>query len=245
MKLKASGGGDFTPHPESEGLIHGVIVDITEPKKVETKFGPKEKFRLVFETEMKREDGSRFCVWSQGYSASLNEKATFRKDLRKILGRDLTAQELEEFDTESLLHVPVQMIVVHADGEDGRTFANIAHIQPDKSGTPLRPSGNFTRGKDREGAGGAGQGEKAGYRRAEQDSDAGREDWQRCKVHVGKNQGVDLGDLDQTAVQKLIEIWLPKHKANAKPTADDKRLASALAEAEKVLAAATAQESDF
>lgn len=239
MKLTAKGQGDFTPHPETDGMVKGVIVDVTPPKTVETPYGPKEKFRIVYETDVKREDGTRFCVWSQGYTPSLNEKSGLRRDLRKILGRDLTAQECDEFDTESLVGKGVQLIVQHeVRGE--KTYANIAHICPDK-GKALVPSGKYTRVQDREEAGG----EKAGYRRAEQGGEAGRDDWQKCKVHVGNHQGVDLGDLDEAAVRKLIDVWVPRCAKQDKQSADDRRLVAALAEAGKVLAGGGAEELDF
>lgn len=244
MKLSKNSGGDFAPHPETDGPIQAVIVDVTPLKKVDTAYGPKEKFRIVYETTLKREDGKNWHVWSPGYTASLHEKAGFRKDLKKILGRDLTAQEENEFETESLIGKCVSLIITH-EHRDDKTYANIAFIGQDKSGNPLKPSGEYTRVKDRESKGGAPQGEKAGYRKAESDPDAGRDDWQKTKVHVGKHAGVDLGDLDAEAVQALIEKWLPKHEANAKPTADDKRLAAALKAAQELLATAPAEEEDF
>jgi hypothetical protein len=48
------------------------------------------------------------------------------------------------------------------------------------------------------------------------------------KVHVGKYTGIELRELNPEAVQTLAEKWLPTAKANAKPTADDRRLIAAL-----------------
>jgi hypothetical protein len=47
-------------------------------------------------------------------------------------------------------------------------------------------------------------------------------------VHVGKHAGVQLGDLDAEAVEKLLTLWLPTFATMAKPKAADKRLAAAL-----------------
>ena len=47
-------------------------------------------------------------------------------------------------------------------------------------------------------------------------------------MHVGKYVGIELRDLNPEAVQALVEKWLPTGKANAKPSADDKRLMAAL-----------------
>jgi hypothetical protein len=67
-----------------------------------------------------------------------------------------------------------------------------------------------------------------GYRRAEQPAGNGPVDHGAVKVHVGKYKGIELRDLNLEAVQALCEKWLPTAKANAKPTADDKRLIAAL-----------------
>lgn len=237
MKLtEKKSGGDFTPHPETDGTVRGVIVDVTPLKKMQSQFGEREVFRLVIETEVEDEaNDRRFCIWSRPYTPSLNEKANFRKDLKKILGRDLTEAERDEFDTESLIGRPVSLIVQHEEGSNGQTYAVISFIGPHKSGEPIKPSGKYTRVIDREAKGGA-TGESSSYRKAPAATeDEGRADWQRCKVHVGKHAGVDLGDLEQDAVVALLDHWLPQHRRNAKPKADDKRLAAALEEVAELL----------
>jgi len=233
FKLSKKGGGDFVPHPETDGLIRAVIVDVTEPKKVQTQWGEQDKFRLVYESEIMDEANKRpFCIWSMPYTTSLNEKANFRKDLKKMRGHDLTKDEEEEFDPETLIGHAVQIIVKHEQVND-KTFANISHIQPHKGANPLKPSGKFVRERDRKK-----DGESASYRQASGsgDDDApSREDWQKTKVHVGRNKGLDLGDLEQEAVQNLLDKWLPEFRKNTRPTADDRRLAAALEEAAKLI----------
>ncbi len=237
MKLSANSKKEFTPCPEFTG--RAVCVDVTPPEVKQTDFGPKEKFRIVFEVDLANEKGERHCVWSSGFTTSLNEKASLRKFLRTWFGRDLTAQELEEFDTESLLGKPAFIVVTHSQGDNGETYANITACTPHKVGEPLTPSGKFTRKKDRDakkaadGASGGGAG--ASYRKAEQpaapapgEAPVTRETWMSVKVHVGQHAGVDLGDLDEDAVRKLIDKWVPVAKANPKPKADDKRLMAAL-----------------
>jgi hypothetical protein len=232
MKLsEKKGSGDFTPHPETEGTVKAVIVDITPLKKVQSEFGERDVFRIVYESEVTDDEGKRFCMWSRPYTPSLNEKANLRKDIKKILGRDLTPAELEEFDTESLIGLGVKLIVQHEDGKDGKQYSVISFIGPDKDKSPLKATGKYIRVKDREDKGGAatGGGEQAAYRKAPKTEDTdGRDEWQKVKVHVGKHAGVDLGDLDEVAVESLITFWLPKHNQNPKPKADDKRLAVAL-----------------
>jgi len=231
MKLSEKQGGDFTPH--EEGTFRAVCVDVTPLTMQHSKFGDRDVFRMVFETDAdEREDGTRQCVWSRGFTPSLNEKANLRKFLRQWLGRDLTSAELTEFDTENLIGKTGQVVVTH-DNVDDKTYANIVACTPCK-GEALEASGKFTRKKDREE-----KGESASYRNAakptEKQADAvavdatqAGEDWTKVKVHVGKHAGVELRDLDGEAIEKLAKNWLPMHKGNSNPTADDKRLAAAL-----------------
>ena len=234
MKLsEKKGGGEFTPHPETDGTVRGVIVDLTPLKMRTTQYGEREEFRIVFETEVENEEGRRFCVWSRGYTASLNEKASFRRDLKKIMGRDLTALELTEFDTEGLIGTPVSLIIQHEQGQQGQTYCTISFVGPHKSGTPLVSSGNYKRVKDRNTAAalGAAPGEQAGYKKAPAAAaDEGRVDWQKVKVHVGTHAGVDLGDLAEEAVRALITNWLPVGQALPKPLKADRDLIAALVE---------------
>lgn len=244
MKLSKKSGGNFTPH--EEGTFRAVCVDVTPLVKQQSKFGDREVFRLVFETDAEpREDGSRQCVWSRGFTPSLNEKSNFRKFLRQWFGRDLTAAEEAEFDTEALIGKAAQVVIMHEHGDNGETYANLAICKPhnsEKNGEPLVPSGKFTRKKDREA-----KGEEASYRGAAKPSEPVREaeavdttqagdDWATVKVHVGKFAGVEVRDLDPEAIEKLCKNWLP----NAGDTAADKRLAKALKRAQEELAAATA-----
>lgn len=236
MKLSAKKSSTkFEPCPEFTG--RAVCVDVTAPKLVHSaQYGDKMKFRLVFEVDQEKESddpkraGERHCVWSSGFTESLHEKAGLRKFLKQWLGRDLNAQELDEFDTESLIGKPAFIVVTHSTGDEGQTYANITACTPYKGKDPLAPSGKFTREKDREKKDGEqSSGGKAEYRKADgADEDDARDDWQKCKVHVGRHKGVEVGDLDEDAIKVLAEKWLPTAKANQKPTADDKRLIAAL-----------------
>jgi hypothetical protein len=226
MKIKEN-NNDFEPCPEFTGK--GVCVDVTPLRKQQSQYGERNVFKLVFEVDAEKEDGTRYGVWSNNFTPTLNEKASFRKFLRGWFGRDLTRAELEDFDTETLIGKPAQLVIVHQHKE-GKVYANIAACTPDKSGEPLKPSGKFVRAKDRQappGPNGAGAPATGGYRRAEQPAEAGSEH-ASVKIHVGKCKGLELRDLAVEQVQALVANWLPGAKANAKPLADDKRLMAAL-----------------
>lgn len=223
MKIKST-NANFEPCPEYTGRAK--CVDVTPTKKQQSQYGERDVLKIVMETLIEREDGSRFCAWSRNFTPSLNEKANLRKFLRGWFGRDLTKQELDEFDTESLIGKTAQIVVVH-EHRDGETYANIVACTPDKSTEPLEASGKYVRVKDRPVKDGAGAGQQGGYRRAQPSTDAGG-DHASVKVHVGRCKGLELRDLSPDQVQALVTNWLPTAKANAKPTADDKRLMAAL-----------------
>ena len=222
MKLSEKRNSTFTPHPETDGPIKAVLVDVTELKKRMTQYGEKEEFRLVFETEcMDEENDRRYCIWSRGYTPSLNEKAALRKDLKKMMGRELTQAELEEFDLEALIGHGVKLIIQH-EHKDDKTYANISFMSPDKD-KALKPSGKYIRQRDRDTDAPA----------APAESKAEANGWESVEVHVGKYKGKALGEVDEVGVGSLIEKWLPKAKADGK--AEDAALVAALTELADIL----------
>ena len=221
MKIQNPNAPKFVPHPDYTGPA--VAVDVTPPKKVETRFGVREIFKVVFETTCLRDDGSPFLVWSPGFTASLHEKASFRKFMRGWLGRDLTPAELEEFDTESLIGRTAQLVIAQSD-HNGSTYANIVACTPLRTGS-IEASGKYVRAKDREAK------RDQQFARADQPAanvPAEADDWKSTKVHVGRHTGIELRDLDRESVEALVVRWLPEARAKAKPTADDRRLIAAL-----------------
>jgi hypothetical protein len=224
MKLSEKKNSNFTPHPETEGPIKAVLVDVTELKKRMTQYGEKDEFRLVFETEvMDEENDRRFCIWSRGYTPSLNEKAALRRDLKKLMGRDLTSNELNEFDLEALIGHGVKLIIQH-ETKDDKTYANISFMAPDRDKATLKPSGKYIRIRDRE-IDGAAAGDSE-----EKSEETG---WESVEIHVGKYKGKKLGEVDEAGVSTLIEKWLPKAVADKKP--EDKALIAALTELSAIL----------
>jgi len=243
MRIKTN-SGNFQPCPEYTGPA--VCVDVTPLKTVQTQYGPKDKFRFVFEIGDTKDDGTPWCVWSAPFTPSYHENSALRPFLRKWMGRELSPEEIKNFDTEDLLGRTAHLTVIH-EHSDGEVYANIALIQPDKSAEPLTPSGKFVRMKDRtlqsaNMPAGNGAGAQGGYRRTQQAGDTSG-DLGATKIHVGKCKGLEVRDLAPEQVGALIERWLPTAKSNAKPTADDKRLMAAL-EAWQAAQAATATKED-
>ena len=225
----------FENHPETDAPIRAVIVDVTEPRQVDTKFGSKLKFAIVFESELEKEPGTRWVHWDHGYTPSIDDKATLRKNVEKMLGVPLPVP----FDTESLIGLPVKIIIEHKH-TDGKTYANITYYGADKSASALKPSGKFIRQRDKQKSDTGSSYSKAAGAPEE------KEDWRQTKVHVGKFKGQQVEDLDLAALTALITHWLPGVTAvSASPSADDKRLIRALQEAKKLMEPAKEEELAF
>ena len=237
MKLSASGSNTpFEAHPEYDG--QAVCVDVTPLKKSQSTYGERETFRIVFETTELRQDGKRFVVYSRAFTPSLHEKSAFRPFVKQWYGRDLTTAEQNEFDTESLIGRPARVSVVHNE-YNGTTYANIGLIRPDKSGDPLKPSGKYTRQKDR-------QNNDEKFRHATNSGDTtGSSDWRRVKVHVGRHAGIDLGELDRESVEALLTKWLPTALDMEKPLKADRELIAALQQAKQALTSQDEEEDEI
>ena len=128
MKIKGN-NSNFEACPEFTGK--GVCVDVTPLRKQQSQYGERNIFKIVFEVDAEKEDGAPYAVWSTNFTPTLNEKASLRKFLRGWFGRDLSTAELEDFDTETLIGKPAQLVVVH-EHKDGKVYANIAACTPDK-----------------------------------------------------------------------------------------------------------------
>lgn len=231
MKVQKSGKA-FESCPDFEG--RAVCVDVTPLEKRETKFGPKEQFKIVFEVDLLKSDGSPYCVWSMWFTPSCHEKASLAKFIKDWFGRALTDKEWESFDTEDLIGRPANVIVV-TETEGDEHFANIKLVRPHKTGEPLKPSGKFKRKKDRGESGNTyaktgGASTQAPTQSTDQPASAAPETpgWLTVKVHVGKNAGHELRELEETAIKAIIDNWVPVALKKEKLTADDKRLIQAL-----------------
>ena len=232
MILKDKQSSEFISHPETDGMVKAVIVDITPLKEVDTQYGVKEVFQIVFESEIENDEGKRFCVWSRRFTPSLSDRANLRKELKKIMGRDFTALELKGFDIEALIGFGVNLIIQHEIGTNGNTYAVISFIAPDKSGSTLKPSGAYTRVKDREAKEYDNQSKSAAPAAKKAAPAAKAVGWQSVIVHVGRFKGKALGDVPEDGVMALLDHWLPTADVE---NVDDAALVKALKELAVIL----------
>ena len=98
----------------------------------------KRQLRLTWELlddEIKMKDGKPFGI-SKTYTASLNPKASLRRDLEAWRGKKFTEEELKGFDSKNLLDSYCTVQVVHKESSNGNTYANINAIMAAKKPYP-------------------------------------------------------------------------------------------------------------
>jgi hypothetical protein len=232
---------EFKPAPV--GDHRGVVVDVTPLKTVQGDWGPREVFQIVFELETEMDDGKRYMIRSRNFTASTHEKSNFRPFAEKLLGRKFTKDELSAgFETEELMGVSVKMEVEHDENDRG-VFARICYVK--RIEDEILPSGDYVRVKDRDEeepherqsefrrtSGGS-----KGDRPKPTQSPDGVTHPGKIKVHVGKYKGQELADLSREDIEKLIGGWLERDfEKLEKPSADDRRLSSALRQYKKKFA---------
>ncbi len=130
-----------------EGSYLAVLADVIDLGPTATAFGVKDKVQIVWLLDAYDEEGNQFRV-SSFYNKSLHEKATLRKDLKSILGTDVTGS----FDMETLLGMNNQLVIQHNES-DGKTYANIVAILKAPKGKKLEIPAEFERKIDRDGVG--------------------------------------------------------------------------------------------
>ena len=152
MPIPVSGKteSNFTPAPA--GVKAAVCVDVWDLGWVEVEFhgekSMKRKVDIFFQIrDIEPKSEKPFLVMKR-YTASLHEKATLRKDIETWRGRDLTPEEIEEFDLEDLIGDNCQLVIAHRESK-GKTYANIQTIIPPAEGQDMKPT-DYVRKKDRE-----------------------------------------------------------------------------------------------
>jgi len=141
ITININSGADF--EPVSEGVHAAVLADIVDLGVVQTAFGPKDKVQFTWLTDEADESGRTKRIFKR-YTKSLHEKATLRKDVKAILGKDI---EGDTFDVESLLGKTNSLVIQHSEGNDGKVYGNIVGIL--KATTRLPIPADFQRKKDR------------------------------------------------------------------------------------------------
>ena len=121
------GGSNF--NPISDGAYTLQIVDVSMVSGF-NKFKGADEDKLNYQfavlDDVKQEDGSTSrnrYLWKR-CSLSMNEKSWLYKLAKAVQGRDLTKEEMEAFDAESLIGKQVKALVSQSPSSDGTTIYN-------------------------------------------------------------------------------------------------------------------------
>lgn len=129
---RTSAGSNYAPCGEGEDILVRLkaVEEVTNDEN--SRFKPGEtRWRWVFETlEERNEDGEPFLV--SLYTGTVYIAKSTQCKLTKLLDkicRELTTEEKEDFDTDTLLNKRFRIDVTHVTGENGRVRANIDSIK--------------------------------------------------------------------------------------------------------------------
>jgi len=129
-------GGTYEAPPL--GLQPAVCINVLDVGYHKNSFDKlQRKVVVLWELEARKSDGFRFTM-GKTYTASLNEKANLRKDLKSWRTRDFTPAELEGFDLEHVIGANCQLNLISAE-RNGKTYTNIDSVMPKAKGQELTP----------------------------------------------------------------------------------------------------------
>ena len=115
-----------------EGVHNVVISEVVDLGVVDTKFGPKDRVRVVFDVLDQKDSTGEGLKLFVTANKVLSPKSTLG-----ILLNDLEVVTTGEFDLEDLVGIKKPAIVKHTVGENGKTYANIAGFLKNKKGKPV------------------------------------------------------------------------------------------------------------
>lgn len=151
MALMVTAGDSKSYTPAPSGVHQAVCVDVIDKGILEVTYAGKtkkqHKLSLAWQIDETRDDGKRHLVYKR-YTASLNEKATLRKDLESWRGRAFTREEEMGFDVESIIGANCLLNVQHNTNGD-KTYANVVAVMPLHKGMTKLGVLDYVREKDR------------------------------------------------------------------------------------------------
>lgn len=130
----------------SDGLHHGLLIDVVDIGEQVSSWGTKHKIKLVFAIEEKDSEGNPILV-SDFCALSLHEKAKLYAAVAALTGAEPPA----ELDIESLIGKRCCLLTEQNTSADGFTYANVKHYAKSTGASPklVVPDG-FVRARDRQ-----------------------------------------------------------------------------------------------
>jgi hypothetical protein len=122
-------------HPE--GKFSAAIPRVDEDVERNTRFGITKGVRVYFQTGHTGEDGKPLLIFITA-NRTIGKRSSLRAYIKQITG----GEPGRRFDPQDLVGMQVLITVAHVE-RDGRTYANVVHIAPDRTvaaTTPQKPT---------------------------------------------------------------------------------------------------------
>ena len=138
-------------NPKS-GVHNAVLIDVIDKGLQTWEFNGESKqahkIRLRWEVEEKTSGGKPMMA-AKSYTKSLAPNSNLRAMLRSWLGREMSEQELNNFDTDDLIGRPAQVLVTSYK-KHGESRVYVKEVRKPLEDKQLKPSGEFIQMKDRD-----------------------------------------------------------------------------------------------
>ena len=147
LNAKATGGGNIDPIPADKyvGRFIGVYDLGTQYNSLYKKWTRKVLLQLeipAVRAQYEANDGTQVDnprVITREYGLTLHKKATLRKDLEAVRGREFTDAELAGFDLFTIQGAPAEIQVVHKTKGD-KTYSNVGALSKVFKGVEIPPA---------------------------------------------------------------------------------------------------------
>lgn len=139
LTAKASSDSKFAPVPAGMHLARCYRIIDLGTQTTEWQGQQKKNYKIMILWEVHGEDeqgkplltdrGEPMSI-SKNYTMSLGDMSRLRADLKSWRGRDFTPEELRGFQLKNVLGAWCMLNVVHAEGNDGKIYANVSNVNP-------------------------------------------------------------------------------------------------------------------
>lgn len=142
---------ELVPEGAHVARLYQIIHCGTVPKTWQGQEKYVDQVRLNFELgnelrEFKEDEDKKPMSISTGWvTYSMFKNSNLRKLVEGMIGKKLLDTEADKFDLEQLLGEDCLLNVVHSDGRDGNTYANIVNAMPVPKGMEVPPLFNKTK----------------------------------------------------------------------------------------------------
>lgn len=132
--IQESTGGDFKPTPEGQHvMVCNRVIDLgTQETNFNGETKHQRKVLISWELPNERTDDGKPVMHSEKFTWSFHEKANLRKTLEAWRGRRFKEEDFKGppngFHIKNVIGVPCYGQVIHEQGQNGKTYANLSSV---------------------------------------------------------------------------------------------------------------------